>query len=863
MTLSNTNKRTSRRAGTASSHGRNGPPDSSTAVLENLRVSLDLIVQTLELYGFRREKSSLNNTLQRWSLYVSEVAVDVERGVNAKLPGFLDNLGVAGTAGASIGWMKVVKYKLAAFCSLKLGSALPKRPFASVDNAGVLVGGAPMRFLRTMEKRAARDKLDGPDRIRWISLLSTLMNGVKKGCPRPDKTAVAVSAALSVASLVSPPSVKPRTGRMLWSDQLNENDHLSKKAVNPFINRFRLEMELIRTVDELFDGKEKPDWDQVEPFFPSTSSNYVNSIKKGGAVSALKSNPSLQSTFLDVAAPQVLTSSNKDRDQSENESLGVYQHLYPFTGKDFRSSFQKFFSRARKLALKEIPGVKPVGLSEALKVRTISKGPPLTYTVLRPLQKFLWSSLKNHTAFRLIGKPVDPLDVLDRMGQKGCAENQFFVSGDYSAATDEIEPWVSQVIVDRLCQNLELPSDVRALFHRALTQHIFDLTGREDEALRSALGAPFRRQRNGQLMGSIVSFPILCMANAALCRMACEIGADRKFTLADCPLLVNGDDCLFRTTMEGYKAWQDAGKIMGLSESIGKTFTSKSYLNINSESFLYLPDGKRTVMVVRDGVPVRRPQPYMAVPFVNWGLILGLKRSAGFGDEKEKMTGVFLVDDQGFAMRARELVEKAPEDMQSAVFKRFLNRHWDRLHQVRLPWYIPTRLGGIGLPIVRGTGAKTGVGSCANTMNFGPASYGILYGPSGLDLSCARWIAHNHLTDVVSSFTSPTWKVRGLVNRAIGLEPIVVEGSHARKLEHASHTLESLCTSYVFMTSSVATLLDDNPSEKGLFAIRANEGLWDQASRQPYHGWSLGELERMLATKKVVWPVVEREARLR
>ncbi len=98
-------------------------------------------------------------------------------------------------------------------------------------------------------------------------------------------------------------------------------------------------------------------------------------------------------------------------------------------------------------------------------------------------------------------------------------------------------------------------------------------------------------------MGSIVSFPILNIANAALCRLSLEESDHkrRKFRLTNqaypksgkiAPLRVNGDDCLLR----GHKtrlrvSWEENTAFAGLSSSIGKTYFSPIFCTINSKIY--------------------------------------------------------------------------------------------------------------------------------------------------------------------------------------------------------------------------------------------------------------------------------------
>jgi hypothetical protein len=56
------------------------------------------------------------------------------------------------------------------------------------------------------------------------------------------------------------------------------------------------------------------------------------------------------------------------------------------------------------------------------------------------------------------------------------------------------------------------PVDIKELAIRALTQHIFHFKNKGDDI--------YSPQKQGQLMGSIMSFFVLCIINAAVSRLS-------------------------------------------------------------------------------------------------------------------------------------------------------------------------------------------------------------------------------------------------------------------------------------------------------------------------------------------------------
>ena len=149
---------------------------------------------------------------------------------------------------------------------------------------------------------------------------------------------------------------------------------------------------------------------------------------------------------------------------------------------------------------------------------------------------------------------------------------------------------------------------------RSLTKHLFEMEN-----------GTLREQKEGQLMGSITSFPFLCLANAAFCRWALEISEHKKMRVRnqplDCksmiaPLLINGDDC----TMKGCRSnmrhlWTTITSFGGLTSSLGKTLFSlkeKPITVINSQTFDYVDGQWVTRKYVNLGILMSKPRSGMS-----------------------------------------------------------------------------------------------------------------------------------------------------------------------------------------------------------------------------------------------------------
>jgi len=578
------------------------------------------------------------------------------------------------------GWMKFAKYKFAAFFHSKtpqLDDPVPLPfPLTFNDRPHLLCHGICSKYIDKV--------LRSPSRDSFVTSVSQL----KKGCPRPTKAMVEKQVQKSVEALttvhVQPPDVELFTQ---WADQ----DDFEALGIRTLINRQNMIAELHRTVDELFAGLTYTDDHRAAPKMPTTKSTFERTCAEGGGID------SLQQLAAEMGLNRIVNAGERTEGKSgvrfteakideEDEHLrGLFGLIGGNDGviadiTDTEHKYTLLYERAFRLAVNETPKVKAVGLAESLKIRVITKGPAMTGFALKPLQKFLWSAVKRHPAFTLIGEPVNKWTVQNRLGAN-LLPGEAYLSGDYSAATDNLAPWVSETLANRIAMRIGLTEDERVLFVKALTQHVFvDEKGVE------------RPQRWGQLMGSVASFPVLCIANAAMCRWSLELAYSRKMRLSDTSLLINGDDCLFRTTRAGLRFWKIITTFGGLTPSLGKFYYSRAFAQVNSANFNRLD------------VPVRelysedtyRDSWFSEVKYVNLGLLLGLKRSG----EKVGKDAVTKERDS-LGSRCRELIDSAPSYMAYGLLRKFISHHDAILKSIRVPWFAPESWGGVGLPTIR------------------------------------------------------------------------------------------------------------------------------------------------------------------
>jgi len=273
-----------------------------------------------------------------------------------------------------------------------------------------------------------------------------------------------------------------------------------------------------------------------------------------------------------------------------------------------------------------------VPVLEPLKVRVITKGPEVAQWICHTIQKALHDHLRALPMFAALDHPLSSSDLgryLLRVQKVHGLNHCSFVSGDYQGATDSLNMNVSKLILERildrfvccsrsadfmfllrtvartlLCSRGLLLYDTGpvgfSMGDKLLVEHL----GPKDDFLRSALGfsTHMTTQENGQLMGCILSFPILCIANYA----AFLLSEKRRFQAHDIqpslrllesqPVLINGDDIVFTVNDEvDYDRWGHAIAEFGFKKSIGKNYISDRILMINSQMYHYLPGRPNTV----------------------------------------------------------------------------------------------------------------------------------------------------------------------------------------------------------------------------------------------------------------------------
>lgn len=587
---------------------------------------------------------------------------------------------------SGVTWYSYFKYFNAAFYATVLGQEPPAQPewigLCKYQGTSYLFGGKFYTWQRKLQRSDC-------DKFRSFAL-SILMS--KKGMPRPDKDLVSKGVAKTAKNLTTRSNNHGcRNGKLVKGEG-------ERGKFGLHLNQQTIRSEVRRTVREIYGDNRFDLRKEVRPYLPSGSANYnwtrgkcgtYNEIQKSTAWHRFLRDPDNQLYFRTKMTHlkgyvSEYYGSRGTYDQFIRELDGDFVVGLEVDNRDFLKAWKRFWWRCVALAEQEEPNVCLVGLSEALKVRVISKGPPITYFVLKVFQRYLLSGLQRFSCFELTGTPVTEKLINSKLGRVGTSfrVSKSLHSGDLDSATDKMESWLSEMITDELFdlweeQNGFSFSRFRAMFKKALTQHkIFYTDAKLTGCPHAVIFAG--NQEIGQLMGSIISFPILCIGNATGSRIALEVSGNRWIPLRQYPGWFNGDDVLTQyESGTNYDAvWTEVMAFLGFNKSIGKCYDSGSFFNINSTTFEIMQNGN-----------------FRLVPYVNLGLIKGFQRSTSLSTDGKTVE----VDVHQLGVLQRKLIDSCPPDLVDTVHALFRKRHLSELNKISLPWYLPVWAGGLGL----------------------------------------------------------------------------------------------------------------------------------------------------------------------
>jgi len=224
------------------------------------------------------------------------------------------------------------------------------------------------------------------------------------------------------------------------------------------------------------------------------------------------------------------------------------------------NSHQSFVLEALTSETRSIPLPSRVTAVEtAGKWRIVSVG-DVDMNILRPLHTAIYNRISRFDW--LLRGEADP----GKFSKFTTGDGMVFTSGDYESATDNLNIYVQKVILNGILRGTNwVPDHVKEL---ARMSQEMELVGPSGLTLR---------QRRGQLMGNLLSFPLLCLVNYLAFIYYTK---DRSI-----PVKINGDDIVFRSSREVSDRWAKGIVGSGLVLSQGKTLVDAKYFTLNSRLF--------------------------------------------------------------------------------------------------------------------------------------------------------------------------------------------------------------------------------------------------------------------------------------
>lgn len=267
------------------------------------------------------------------------------------------------------------------------------------------------------------------------------------------------------------------------------------------------------------------------------------------------------------------------------------------------------------------------------RVETVASGgkwriisiPPRIDNALRPLHKALYSHL-SRTDWLLRGDAKAA-----RFKDFTPVQGEIFVSGDYESATDNLNADLQQSILSELLRrSWTIPQGIR---DHAISIYESDLL----------VDGDVFRQRRGQLMGQLTSFPLLCLINYITFRYS--------IPRTSVPVRINGDDIVFRATPNEVDSWERNVAKGGLTLSKGKTLMHSRAFTLNSTPFWSCSGGARQVGFVRSSAIWKDQDIVERVVSLNSRFY---SCSTGFGRSRtELVRSLFLLQNQSAILACR------------------------------------------------------------------------------------------------------------------------------------------------------------------------------------------------------------------
>jgi len=489
---------------------------------------------------------------------------------------------------------------------------------------------------------------------------------------------------------------------------------------------------------------------------PSSSASFMTPRKKGGTAS--------------LFAPLSVTKTGLGRLFDINTSLCAYrQDTYTEALLGVRDLSQT------PLGLLDLTAARIADVVDPAKYRLVTCHDPSLNTALQPLQGQLLHAWKltPYNTMKLSGLRPWELDCTDKVNEihNNMKDLEFWISGDYSAATDMLNKSTGWFFCDELRAmgvddwEIAYASLIGGfLFYPEISEKV---KGQKPKVIRES---KFVLGTNGQPMGSVLSFPILCAVNLAAYHHACKqyfsVHQDRDlYERMRRYVLVNGDDILFKANLEFYEIWKHSVGLFGFILSQGKNYASKTHAYINSQLFMVKGEHHSSIMK-RYG-------------YMNLGMVFGMEDG-------------MVSNPTQLAQGLNDMFRLCP--WSTACLKQVQNRYDSRYGWFRPNWFIPIELGGLGI------NPKFALKPIKYTLNQRKVATRFLFSPA---LSLYRKISSE--TDRVGNVQKLIHTLQILLKRShmIPSDLDYVEGPHESSLDE-SGWVEKICMANYLMNPSAS-----------------------------------------------------------
>jgi hypothetical protein len=579
--------------------------------------------------------------------------------------------------GRGLSLEKTVKTFCAWPMARALGQELP--PKKDGINYEYLFGRRVRRFLISrISKGRVEPCPDGAPRVpsRRVLVLANSVLALKDCMVEVPESFIAESFVDYKTTLSTPPLTEAESF-VQWSVGVRKCEGRidvceTEAETAAMVQRYRTVNDLIersirRTVDEVF-WPVNPSRFLDDECIPSLSSSYEYGRAQGGAWQEL----------LDEGGYSPLDSETDLIAMVFNPRVGVRE----IRGK-YCQLEGKFLHCVRDDGgelVQEEAKARVVPITEPCKVRWVSIGEAKPYFRAKAWNRLVYTQMPKHPVFALTSRPLREEDV-------NLMIHEYLLSGDYKGATDTLDPRWSLLVLEcitariyKYATAINSVGDWQTRYEglkSMLTDHsmVYRQKGCDDVVFQ---------QKTGQLMGSFLSFPILCILNAAVNRAYLDASLTKP--LAELPMLINGDDVMMSSDSD-FSDWEPHVGLVGLKPSIGKNYVHRHVCCLNSEFY------KRSEI----GKPFTRIHP------IRLSLIYGVTGRSEcelFG--RDRRAG----DDTNYGTlgsKARLLMVGRSVEERELLLSAFIRECSEILKSTNRSWWTPEELGGLGLPLTEET----------------------------------------------------------------------------------------------------------------------------------------------------------------